>query len=336
LPLGRLGFGGGAEFDHASRRARARPGRKSRVISCGDPWEIDLDHGTMTNKSPRPTALRQYVKLCERADFEDVAFQAMLREIFPGIPQTEKVHRKYWELAMLGLYLQEVGALRADAEALSVGAGQEPILFWMANRVARMVATDIYGQGAFGQREADAVMLSNPAVHAPYPYREAHLEVHDMNALHLEFPDASFDIVFSLSSIEHFGGPQAAATAVREMSRVLRPDGHLLITTECLVGDQLAIRLAVLGRRLLRATLRRRGTEVFSPRELERDIVDASGLELAQPLDTHVSAESFENLVRFTLGGGIQTPTGNVCPHIVLRAYGVPWTSVFLALRKPT
>ncbi len=156
-----------------------------------------------------------------------------------------------------------------------------------------------------------------------------------MNALDLEFPDASFDIVFSLSSIEHFGGPQAAATAAREMSRVLRPDGHLVITTECLVGDQLAIRLAALGRRLLGATLRRRGTEVFSPRELDRYIVDASGLELAQPLDTHVSAESFENLARPTLGGGIQTPTGNVCPHIVLRAYGVPWTSVFLALRKP-
>lgn len=292
----------------------------------------------MTTQHPvSPGLSRQYVKLCERADFEDPAFRAMLAEIVPGISRGEEVHRKYWEFAMLGLYLQEVGALREDAEALSVAAGHETSVFWMANRVARMVATDIYGRGAFRQGQADASMLSDPAALAPYPYREDHLEVLDMSALQLEFPDASFDIVYSLSSIEHFGGPHAAATAAREMSRVLRPGGHVVITTECRVDhhvlDQFAIRLARLGRRCLQA-FGRRGTEVFSPRELDRYIVRASGLELAQPLDTGVSAESFENLTRLTSQGGIRTPTGNVLPHIMLRAHGASWTSVFLALRK--
>jgi SAM-dependent methyltransferase len=294
---------------------------------------------------PSPVTLsRQYVKLCERADFEDPDFRAMLSDIHPGLSRTEEVYRKHWEFAMLGLYLKEVGALQEDAEALAVAAGRETIVYWMANHVGRVVATDIYGKGAFGDREAESSMLTAPAAFAPYSYREDHLEVLDMNALMLDFPDGSFDIVYSLSSIEHFGGLRAASQAAREMSRVLRLGGHLVLTTECLVGRhpldwaplQFAIRLGTLGRRCPSATLRSRATQVFTAREIERDIVRASGLELVQPLDTHVSAESYENLARPSPNGDVQTETGNVFPHIILQAYGAPWTSAFLALWKPS
>ena len=44
-----------------------------------------------------------------------------------------------------------------------------------------------------------------------------------MNALDLRFPDEAFDIVYPISSIEHFGGPAQTAHAAREMARVLRP-----------------------------------------------------------------------------------------------------------------
>ena len=50
-------------------------------------------------------------------------------------------------------------------------------------------------------------MLTDPASHAPFPYREDRLEVVYADARELPFPDESFDVVFSLSSIEHFGGP---------------------------------------------------------------------------------------------------------------------------------
>ena len=43
--------------------------------------------------------------------------------------------------------------------------------------------------------------------------------------------DASFDGIFSSSSIEHFGGP-ATCAALKEMHRVLRPGGVLSISTE--------------------------------------------------------------------------------------------------------
>ena len=137
-------------------------------------------------------------------------------------------------------------------EALSVAAGHEEVLFWLANRVGRVIATDIYGQGPFAPHEADATMLENPSVFAPYPYREERLEVLEMNALDLGVPDESFDVVFSLNSIEHFGGRREIGQASREMARVLRPGGYAFIVTECFVGRhpynsrllQTAVRLA--------------------------------------------------------------------------------------------
>ena len=71
---------------------------------------------------------------------------------------------------------------------LSVGAGHETVLFWLANRVAKVVATDIYGEGAFGEQEADRTMLTDPASFSPYPYREQHLEVRHMDAKEARVP----------------------------------------------------------------------------------------------------------------------------------------------------
>jgi SAM-dependent methyltransferase len=285
---------------------------------------------------------RQYVKLCEREDFDSPEFLSILEEIVPDLPSARLIHRKHWEYAMLGLYLTEVGALTEQSEALAVAAGHEETLYWLANRVGRVVATDIYGQGSFGEREAAASMLGDASAFAPVEYRKDHLEVREMNALDLRFPDDTFDIVYSLSSIEHFGGLTGAAQGVREMARTLRSGGHLLITTECLVGRhvldlapvQFAIRLATMGRRCAQATPRRRATEVFTPAELVKHIVRSSGLELVQALDLEVSDQSFENLARMGPDGQPMTSSGSVFPHIMLRAFGAPWTSVFLALRK--
>src|SRR5690348_7537154 len=102
------------------------------------------------------TLSRQYVKLCDLPDFDDPLLRSRLREIVaPGYSPREELRRKFWEYAMLALYLEEVGALTETAQALAVAAGHEEPLFWMANRIARMVATDIYGEGGFADREAD-------------------------------------------------------------------------------------------------------------------------------------------------------------------------------------
>ena len=291
----------------------------------------------------RMTPPRQYCKLCDRRDFDDERIRAMLRSIAgPGLDRATEMHRKLWEYAMLGVFLEDVGALRPEAEALAIAAGSEAPLYWLANRIGRVVATDIYGEGDFAYREAAATMLSDPAAFAPYPFRRDRLEVRRMNALALDFPDDAFDIVYSISSIEHFGGPAQTARAAREMARVLRPGGHAVVITECLLGRHpldapivnYAIRLATGGRRCAKATPRRRAVDAFTPAELQRDIIGPSGLELVQPLSLEQSPETFANVIRWGADGEFDPRQAASRPHIVLKAFGAPWTSVFLGLRK--
>lgn len=287
---------------------------------------------------------RRYAKLCDIRDFEDERLLAALREILPERDPVAHVERKVWEFAMLALFLEDVGRLHERTEALAIGAGDERIVFWLANRLGRVVATDIYGEGDFAHREASGSMLDDPAAHAPFPYREDRLEVRYMDARELDLPDGGFDVVFSLSSIEHFGSPSEIARSAREMGRVLRPGGHALVATECFVHRHplnaapvdFAVRAATLGRKRRLATPRRRAVvgEVFTPRELRRRIVGPSGLELMQPLDLSLSPESFTNLTRSLPGGALEPATGDYWPHVLLQSDRSVFTSVCLPLVK--
>jgi SAM-dependent methyltransferase len=288
---------------------------------------------------------RQYVKLCDVADFRAPGFLAAVRDILPERDPAEHVERKVWEFAMLALYLGEAGALGRDASALAVGAGNERVLFWLARRMGRVVATDVYGEGDFAGREAGARMLTEPEAFAPYDYPRERLEVMAMDARELDFPDASFDVVFSLSSIEHFGGPRGAARAAAEIGRVLKRGGHAFVATDCFVrrhpldtapADFLK-RVASAGRRCQAATPRRRASlgEVFTPGELERAIVRPSGLRLIQELDTTISAASWDNLTRLGSDASLEPATGSYYPHVLLQAKRSVFTSVALALEKP-
>lgn len=289
---------------------------------------------------------RQYVKLCDRRDFDDPHLLAAIRSLVPERDPVAHVERKVWEFAMAMLFLEETGHLDGHSSILSVGAGDERILFWLTNRVGQVVATDIYGQGEFAAREARPSMLEDPAAHAPaYDWRPERLDVRWMDARRLDFPDASFDAALTISSIEHFGSPVDVARAAGEIGRVLRPGGHAVIVTECLVRRHpldaapvdLAIRTATLGRRRRSATLRRRAGlgEVFTPRELRRRIVAPSGLRQLQPLELTLSRESWENLTTATRDGRLHSRTGELYPLILMRIGRSVFTSVCLVFVKP-
>jgi SAM-dependent methyltransferase len=286
---------------------------------------------------------RQYATVCDARDFQAPDLRRRIREIVPGADPVERIERKHWEFAMLTLFLEEVGAVTPDKDALAVGAGRELVLYWMADRMRRVVATDIYGQGSFAAGEAEASMLADARAHAPYPFREEALEVRWMDARELAYPDDSFDVVFSLSSIEHFGSPGDVRRAAREMGRVLRPGGYAVVVTECFLNRHpmtsplvhFAIRMATLGGRAGNATPRRRAIEAFTPRELQRRIVEPSRLELVQPLELRrPSPETRANPIRF-VGHGELDESANSWPHVLITAFGTEWTSVFLPLAKP-
>jgi SAM-dependent methyltransferase len=267
---------------------------------------------------------RQYAKLCDPRDFGDPELVETIRALVPERNPYEHVERKVWEYAMVMLFLADTGHLNGGSRVLSVGAGNERVLFWLTNHVGKMVATDIYGEGAFAAREAQPSMLTDPASQAPaYRWREEALEVHHMDARRLTFPDTSFDAVFSVSSIEHFGTPRDVARAAGEIGRVLRPGGHALIIGECLTHHHPLDRVAGLLARL-RTRIRtghdpgrsRRNAlaEVFAPHELKSLLVEPSGLVEMQQLEKRASADAD--------------------PRIVLRAGRSAYTSVCLPLMK--
>ena len=177
-------------------------------------------------------------------------------------------------------------------------------------------------------------MLNDPASFSPYPYRESHLEVRHMDAKHLEFEDGSFDAVFSLSSIEHFGSWADIRRSAAEMGRVLRPGGAIFLVTECFLGRSLLSARPVqeIGSKVFWPI------RIFTPRTLQSELVEASGLELVQALDAD-PPDTGGNVVELHGGGSITSTSGADYPHIAVRIqrFGLrtqKWTSVALAMSK--
>lgn len=283
---------------------------------------------------PEPVPLRrQYAKVCDVADFGDPAFRARAQELRPEIDLSWQFDRKNWESVMATFLFEEAGVLDG-ADVLSVGAGHEAVLFWIAERAARTVAVDVYGQGEFAGSDAPAGMLSDPGGYSPFGRPLPGLEVRSMDARSMpELADASFDAVYSLSSIEHFGSPADIRAAAAEIGRVLRPGGYAYLATELVLEPAPSwLRRARDGVNRLSGGRRLR-RELFTEPELISELVEPSGLTLLQPLDTAISEESFANKA-VKRGRGLRYPQGCFHPHIVLQIGGDVFTSVGLPLYR--
>jgi SAM-dependent methyltransferase len=244
---------------------------------------------------------------------------------------------------MTALFLRELGLLREDVAVLDVGAGSEPLMFWLARHAGRVVATDIYGEGDFAYREAAGSFVADPSRFAPYDYPRERLEVRHADARELPFDDATFDVVVSMSSIEHFGGPGGIRRSAAEIGRVLKPGGYAFLVTEVFVTlDPLhsaaagaALRAATLGRRLPGHGLGQRPIDGFTARDVERLVVGPSGLRMVQPLDLAADDPATSNVQMMQPDGGTRTASGEPFPHVMLGARGTRWTSACLPLVKP-
>ena len=110
----------------------------------------------------------------------------------------------------------ELLAPRAGLRILDAGCGRGEVLLACGQRGTELAGVDY---------SRDAIEISRETL-ADFP--EADLRVGDVTSL--PWPDASFDRVHFSDVIEHLDPPQTVP-ALRELRRVLRPGGYLLVHT---------------------------------------------------------------------------------------------------------
>jgi SAM-dependent methyltransferase len=226
-----------------------------------------------------------------------------------------EIYRKGWEWTHCLYGLEKLGAITPDARGVGVGVGREPVIFYLADRIARVTATDLYDNTEWSNangREAskELVQLAKDGCPSSVDFNKIRFESQD--GTKLTYADNSFDFAWSLSSIEHFGGHKSAQRALAEMGRVIRPGGIVAVATEMLILDD------------------QKHHEFFTRQELMSDLINpCTDLELVDEIN-------FETLPTEYLVDSIVLPTGvdRRRRHVVLNDGNVQWTSVLFFMRK--
>ena len=214
------------------------------------------------------------VQLCELANpakWDNPDWMALLRDMHLPALEKQQMHRKAYEFTQLGFGLRRLGHLRDDATVLSVGAGHEEILYWLANNVGWIIGVDSYSSD-WKERsralEGDDSVITDPSRFARFDYHRDRLTLLRMDGRRLAFADGAFDVAYSLSSVEHFGGLDGAIAALTEMGRVVKRGGIVAIATEYQLSGP-------------------PHPEVFPPAQV-RELFDRPGLRLVEPIDEGV------------------------------------------------
>jgi SAM-dependent methyltransferase len=268
----------------------------------------------------------QLNKLCNLEDWDADTRAATMRRILPYFAEAYPTypagmqHRKHWEFAQILDGLDQLDALPPDGLVLGVAAGHEEVLFDLTNRVRWVFATDIYGIGAFAGYEANQTMLQDPESFARCPHNRNRLVVQYMDALDLRHEDETFDAVYSLSSIEHFGAEAGAVTALDEQRRVVKDGGIVAFTTEVIVNDA--------------PTLNVPDLTLFRPEQLADMCGRLDGLELVEPIDFSLSDATLASVTTMEQAQADAQRGHTEYPQIVMELQGRRFTSVAVFLRR--
>jgi SAM-dependent methyltransferase len=263
---------------------------------------------------------------CSLDAWADPATVDTMREIFPQFVSNDPrypagyEHRKAWESAKTLMAMRHFGALSPEAFVLSVGAGHEELVFHMTNLARWVFATDIYGVGVFDSDEADAGMLIDPSRFAYQPWRPGRLVVQHMDATSLRFEDESFDVTYSLSSIEHMGGIEGATRALDEMARVTRCGGLIAVATEAVVNDA--------------PTFATPDLSLFAAEDLEKLAANVAHAELVEPLTLAVTDRDYAAMVTLEYAIGESSEGRETFPHVLLEYEQRCYTSLMMFFRR--
>lgn len=279
--------------------------------------------------------MKNFNKICSTADWDDPELSGIMQEILH--PDTEKDidltirHRKHWEWAIGMLMLKKTGKLDNNCTFLGIGSGTEAPVFYLTNHAKYVFCTDLYTITSGKWKEANTGMLASPESFASGQFNRRRLGVQIMSGTDIHFEDNTFDAIFSYSSIEHFGGKDAAAKCMKEIERVLKPGGVASIATEIFAGTEL-VKLHRYREKYgeFPHNLFRRYkifSEMFTRDELEQYLLASTNMKLLCPVDFSIDLKDLAGAVRFPV-------TKEYATHIFLDMKGILWGSIHIALIK--
>jgi SAM-dependent methyltransferase len=258
-------------------------------------------------------------RLCSLEDWNNEEIRQTFSELHhpPVI-----IHRKAWEFAMGILAMKRFNKLNDKCTAIGIGTGIEPIPFYLANKVKHVYATDLYGETKEWNKEAPPTFLNNPKKYAPFSYKEDALTVLRMDGTKLEFPSETFDIAFSFSSIEHFGGKDHSGSlkSMKEIERVLKPGGIAVIATEYIINDK-------------------DHPEFFNKKTIYSDLIDKlDSLKLVEPLDLRITTKTLDTVLdwheAFNRDISDDEEFAKSHPYLLLNLENLLFISVMLVFKK--
>ena len=274
-------------------------------------------------------------KVCEVEDFTDPELSELMLRFLPRpIHSTDEwprgqEDRKFWEISMALLAVIRHLPAGNRVHALGVGAGLEATSFILTSLFKQVFATDLYG-GKSWKADSSGMMLTKPeAFSGRVPFNPRRLVTQHMDGRFLRYEDNTFDFIYSSSSIEHFGSAKDIATAMKEMHRVLRPNGIISISTEFSISGK----SQWLGSHTL----------LFDEKAIGDIIVEASGCSLVDEQSFAISSltrdcrsDFGQALKDLESGGNRLDQKWSTYPHIVIADADMMWTSVHICLQKTT
>jgi SAM-dependent methyltransferase len=261
-------------------------------------------------------------KICDAADWFDPEIKYVIEN---ELKESARLHRKQWEFAMIFLTLKKMGLLKENSVGLSVGGGNERVLYSIAQYIKKLFVTDLYDDNT----SWDCARTQDPdefiKASKPFPVDDNKIQALKMDMRFLEFDDNSFDFCYSSCAIEHIGEQKDFIQHFNEVNRVLKDGGIYVLTTELQFGEQ---------------TIPDPNNYIFSKKYLA-DLISESDLEPVSDVNVELSKNEinypFPSNIKNALFHGhnfINEKIFGHFPHTILLRGNVPFTSVLLILKK--
>jgi len=208
------------EIKQEVKKLQAFKEKQQIMFSQLNPSEVKV----LFNNKDKPTLTS--CRFCDVNEFHRPEIRQRLQAL--NFDPTD-IHRKHWEKAAVAFLVETFGYYNDRSTGLGIGVGRENLLFLFANHCGKVVGIDRYRSESWR-----VASISPEKVYdmAPFEYRRNRLKIIDMDMRYLGFANTSFDFVWSISSIEHLNSIEDVLKAFHEIARVLKPDGHLFLTTE--------------------------------------------------------------------------------------------------------